>query len=118
MWGFESLLPCQTEPETEGARGVMAWHAERLKNQEMSGGATESRAGALWERVKEHPQRWRGFLHEVRVEIRQVTWPSQHEVAVTTFVVIVAVAFFGLYFFGVDSTVGYLLTRLFNLFKH
>ena len=49
------------------------------------------------------PRRWRSFLHEVRVEMRQVTWPTRHEVIVTTLVVIVAVAFFGIFFFGVDS---------------
>jgi len=96
---------------------VMA-SAERLKNQEMAGGASPSRTGAFWERVKEYPERWRGFLHEVRVEMRQVTWPTRHDVITTTFVVIVAVAFFGVFFFGVDSTVGYVLQRIFNLFKH
>jgi len=70
----------------------MALHAERLKA--TSGDAPESRTGALWERIKEHPKRWGEFLHEVRVELRQVTWPTRHEVVVTTFVVIVAVAFF------------------------
>jgi len=96
----------------------MAFQAERLKNQEIAGGASESRLGALWERVKEYPQRWRAFLHEVRVEMRQVTWPTRHDVVVTTFVVIVAVAFFGVFFFGVDNTVSHLLTYLFKLFKH
>jgi preprotein translocase subunit SecE len=94
----------------------MALHAERLKA--TSGDAPESRTGALWERIKEHPKRWGEFLHEVRVELRQVTWPTRHEVIVTTFVVIVAVAFFGVFFFGVDSTVGWLLNRLFTIFKH
>ena len=94
----------------------MALHAERLKA--TSGDAPESRTGALWERIKEHPKRWGEFLHEVRVELRQVTWPTRHEVIVTTFVVIVAVAFFGVFFFGVDSTVGWILNRLFNTFKH
>src|SRR5260370_38050971 len=56
----------------------MALHAERLKA--MSGEAPESRAGALWERIKQHPKRWGEFLHEVRVELRQVTWPTRHEV--------------------------------------
>jgi preprotein translocase subunit SecE len=28
------------------------------------------------------------------------------------------VAFFGVFFFGVDSTVGWLLNRLFTIFKH
>ena len=94
----------------------MALHAERLKA--MSGEAPESSSGALWERIKQHPKRWGEFLHEVRVEMRQVTWPTRHEVVVTTFVVIVAVAFFGAFFFGVDSTVGWVLNRLFTIFKH
>jgi preprotein translocase SecE subunit len=85
----------------------MALHAERLKA--TSGDAPESRTGALWERIKEHPKRWGEFLHEVRVELRQVTWPTRHEVVVTTF---------GVFFFGVDSTVGWLLNRLFTIFKH
>src|SRR2546427_12723923 len=93
----------------------MALQAERLKA--MSGEAPESRTGALWERIKQHPKRWSEFLHEVRVELRQVTWPTRHEVVVTTFVVIVAVAFFGVYFFGVDRPVGWVLSRPFNLCK-
>jgi preprotein translocase subunit SecE len=99
----------------------MALGAERLKTMSvktMSGEVPESRGGALWERLKQHPQRWGEFLHEVRVEMRQVTWPSRHEVMVTTFVVITAVAFFGVFFFGVDSTVGWLLNRIFTIFKH
>jgi preprotein translocase subunit SecE len=95
----------------------MALQAERLRNQAMSSGGEESRSGAFFDRIKEIPQRWRSQLHDVRIEMRQVTWPSRHEVVVTTFVVIVAVAFFGVYFFGVDSTVGYVLTKLFNFFK-
>ena len=91
--------------------------AERLKNQEMSGGAPESRIHALWEGIKERPRRWGEFLHEVRVEMRQVTWPSRDAVIATTGVVIVAVAFFGFFFFGVDSTVGYLIERVFNIFR-
>ncbi len=77
----------------------MALHAERLKA--MSGEAPESRAGALWDRIKQHPKRWGEFLHEVRVELRQVTWPTRHEVVVTTFVVFIVVGFFaGLLFRG------------------
>jgi preprotein translocase SecE subunit len=92
--------------------------AERLKNREISRGASETESGAFWERLKEHPKHWGEFLHDVRVEMRQVTWPTQHEVVVTTFVVIVAVAFFGLFFFGVDNTVLWVTTHIFNLFKH
>jgi len=95
----------------------MALQAERLKTQAMSNEESGPRSNALWERIMDHPRRWREFLHEVRVEMRQVTWPSQHEVVTTTFVVIVAVAFFGAFFFGVDSTVGYVLQRVFSFFK-
>jgi preprotein translocase subunit SecE len=106
----------------------MASQAERLKNQEIAGGASESRANTLAERIKgflrtllervtTYPQRLREYLHEVRVEMRQVTWPSREQVMATTFVVIVAVGFFGLFFFGVDSTVGYVLERVFNYFR-
>jgi preprotein translocase subunit SecE len=138
MWGFESLLPCQQIERGLRVRAVLAardnnvqpglglWGTEvmasaerlKLKNQEMAGGDSESRGGAFWERVKAYPERWRGFLHEVRVEMRQVTWPTRHDVIVTTFVVIVAVAFFAVFFFGVDSTVSYVLQRVFALFKH
>ena len=89
--------------------------------QEMSGGDSGGRAAEpLWRSASRNmsPDRWRTFLHEVRVELRRVTWPTRHDVIVTTFVVIVAVAFFGVFFFGVDSTVGYLLQRLFSFFKH
>jgi preprotein translocase subunit SecE len=99
----------------------MASQAERLKNQEMTGGASESRAGGWFsgaiDALKAYPRRLREYLHEVRIEMHQVTWPSREQVMSTTFVVIVAVAFFGFFFFGVDSTVGYVLERLFNYFK-
>ena len=95
----------------------MALQAERLKNQGMPGGASETESSAFWERLKERPRRWRGFLHDVRVEMRQVTWPTRHEVITTTFVVIVAVAFFGIFFFFVDSAVTYALNGVYSLFK-
>jgi preprotein translocase subunit SecE len=106
----------------------MTSQAERLKNQEIAGGATESHVGSLGERgkgavrafgerVTAYPRRLREYLHDVRVELRQVTWPSREQVTATTLVVLAAVAFFGLFFFGVDSTVGYVLERVFNYFR-
>jgi preprotein translocase subunit SecE len=73
---------------------------------------------SAFERFGEFPKRWRSFLHEVRVEMRQVTWPTRHEVLVTTWVVIVTVAFFGVYFFGVDSAVSWMVQRIIKLFGH
>ena len=73
---------------------------------------------SAFERFGEMPRRWRTFLHEVRVEMRQVTWPTRREVFVTTWVVMVTVAFFGLFFFGVDSGVSWLVQRVIKLFGH
>ena len=39
------------------------------------------------------------FLHDVRVEMKQVNWPSRLDVWSTTIVVIVTVAFFACSFF-------------------
>jgi preprotein translocase subunit SecE len=71
-----------------------------------------------FENFGEYPRRWRTFLHEVRVEMRQVTWPTRHEVFVTTWVVIVTVAFFGVYFYGVDSGAYWIVQHLTKLFAH
>jgi preprotein translocase subunit SecE len=53
----------------------------------------------------------------VRVEMRQVNWPSRADVISTTVVVAVTVAFFGVYFFLVDSGFSYLIQRVLKYFK-
>jgi len=73
---------------------------------------------SFFDNLGEAPRRWRGFLHDVRVEMRQVTWPTRHEVFVTTWVVIVTVAFFGFYFFGVDSAASWIVQRAIKFFGH
>ena len=57
-------------------------------------------------KIVSYPKRFRAFLHEVRVELRQVNWPSRQEVWSTTIVVTITVAFFGLYFFATDTVFG------------
>ncbi len=44
----------------------------------------------------------RGFLTEVRTELKKVTWPSRQEVRSTTLVVIATSIFFGFYLWGLD----------------
>ena len=82
------------------------------------GNGGENAVTATFEKLSEYPRRWRSFLHEVRIEMRQVTWPTRHEVFVTTWVVIVTVAFFGVFFFGVDSTASWLVQRVIKIFVH
>ena len=64
-----------------------------------------------------YPQRLRSFLHDVRVDMKQVNWPSRADVISTTVVVAVTVAFFGIYFFLVDSGFSYLIQRVLKYFK-
>ncbi len=71
---------------------------------------------AAFEKIGEYPRQWRSFLHDVRVEMRQVTWPTRREVFVTTWVVIVTVAFFGVFFFGVDSAASWFVQRVIKFF--
>ena len=61
-------------------------------------------------------QRTRGFLTEVRNEMKRVTWPSNREVYATTVVVILTSAFFGLYLFGVDIALNKGAEWIFNRF--
>ena len=70
------------------------------------------------EKLGEYPRRWRAFLHEVRVEMRQVTWPTRREVFITTWVVMITVAFFGVFFFGVDSAASWIVQHILKLFAH
>ena len=68
------------------------------------------KVGAQWQRL-------RSFFHDVRVEMRKVNWPSRADVISTTVVVAVTVAFFGVYFFLVDSGFSYLIQRVLKYFK-
>ena len=56
----------------------------------------------------------RGFLAEVRTEMKRVTWPSSREVYATTVVVILVSAFFGLYLFGLDVVLNWVMTTVFQ----
>ena len=56
----------------------------------------------------------RGFLTEVRNEMRRVTWPSRKEVYATTVVVIITSAFFGLYLFGLDILLNAVVNWIFR----
>jgi preprotein translocase subunit SecE len=52
------------------------------------------------------------FLSDVRGEMRKVVTPSRKDVEATTFVVIVAVFIFGVYFFVVDWIFAFGMDRL------
>ena len=43
------------------------------------------------------------FLHDVRAELKRVSWPTMTHVQNSTLITLVAVAFFAVYLFGVDQ---------------
>lgn len=58
----------------------------------------------------------REFLHDVRVEMKQVTWPNRDDVVSTTGVVIATVAFFGVFLAIVEWLAQKGLDRLLSYF--
>jgi preprotein translocase SecE subunit len=64
-----------------------------------------------------YPKRLRNYLHDVRVEMRQVNWPSRLDVWSTTIVVTVTVAFFGVYFWLTDLVFSHLYVLVNGYFK-
>ncbi len=95
----------------------MSTQPTKVKNEEARGGGPSFQVPGPVQRLAEYPRRMRQFLHEVRVEMKQVTWPTRNDVYATTAVVIVTVGFFAVYFFAVDGGVGYLVQQVFELFK-
>jgi preprotein translocase subunit SecE len=54
----------------------------------------------------------------VRLEMKLVNWPSREDVISTTMVVIVTVAFFGIYFLFADTICSKAVSWLINYAKH
>ena len=94
----------------------MATQAVKVKNEESQGNAITSAASDVKERVTGSYEGISEFLHDTRVELKQVTWPSKQDVISTTGVVIVTVAFFGVFLAAVDWLVQIGVSRLFKLF--
>ena len=92
--------------------------AVRVKDEEQqgSGGPSFKMPGPV-NRVGDSFRRFRQFLHEVRVELKNVTWPTPTDVRATTIVVIVTVLFFGVYLFGVDRFVSWVVDLVLQRFN-
>ena len=79
--------------------------AAKVKNGESQGNAITGAAAGVGEKVSGTIANSREFLHDVRVEMKQVTWPSREDVVATTWVVVATVAFFGVFLAVVDKLV-------------
>jgi preprotein translocase subunit SecE len=127
MWGFKSLLPCQP-CRAEGWRAVRRDFDQTRSVYEMAQAAklnkeeSEHRVNgfsllAPVDKLVQYPRRLRTFLHDVRVEMKQVNWPSRASVWSTTIVVIVTVGFFAVFFFMTDSILSKAEDWLFHFVK-
>jgi preprotein translocase subunit SecE len=88
---------------------MAATQAVKVKNE-------ESRGSDLKERVTGTVADGREFLHDVRLEMKQVTWPSRDDVVSTTSVVIATVFFFGIFLAVVDWLVQRGVSYIFKVF--
>jgi preprotein translocase subunit SecE len=84
----------------------------KVNNEESQGGMGSELAGKVTGTVAST----REFLHDTRVEMKQVTWPSREDVVSTTWVVVVTVAFFGVFLWLVDLGVQHAVQAIFKKF--
>lgn len=94
----------------------MATHAVKVKNDESGSNAITGAAAGIGQRVSGTVADTREFMHDVRVEMKQVTWPSKDDVVSTTTVVIATVFFFGLFLAVVDWLVQRGVAYVFKIF--
>ena len=52
------------------------------------------------------------FLHDVRAELKRVSWPNVTHVQNTTIITLIAVIFFSVYLFAVDQALSRLIVGL------
>ena len=52
------------------------------------------------------------YLHDVRAELKRVSWPSATHVQNTTIITLIAVIFFAVYLFAVDQALSRLILGL------
>jgi len=90
--------------------------AVKVKNGDSQGNAITGAASGLGEKVTGSIEGTKEFLHDVRVEVKQVTWPSREDVISTTGVVIATVAFFGVFLAIVEKLAQLGLDRLLKYF--
>ena len=88
----ESELPEESGPEKEPERASQP--AQRTQ------GSARRRGGPVQ------------FVRDVQLEMKRVSWPSRSEVVSTTVICLLAVVFFGLFLWGVDSLLSLFFTTL------
>lgn len=107
-WGEKAKQRSVAEPSNKGIEKKMAKAAVATTG----GGST-----TIVDRGRSWLDRTKGFLTDVRAEMKKVNYPNVKEVRATTVVVIITVFIFGLYFYVIDSVIQFGLDHLLKLFK-
>jgi preprotein translocase subunit SecE len=94
----------------------MATQAAKVKNEESQGNAITGAAAGIGGRISGSYHDAGDFLHDVRVEMKQVTWPSRDDVVSTTGIVIATVFFFALFLAVTDWLVNRGVQYIFKIF--
>lgn len=94
----------------------MATQSVKVKNEESGGNAIAGAVTGIGESVTGKLASTQEFLHDVRVEMKQVTWPSREDVVSTTTVVIATVFFFGVFLAITDWLVNRGVSYIFKMF--
>ena len=94
----------------------MTTQAVKVKDGESQGNAITGAAAGVGEKISGTISNTREFLHDVRVEMKQVTWPSREDVVSTTGVVVATVFFFGVFLTVVDWLVQKGVTYILKVF--
>lgn len=81
-----------------------------------SGGASSAVSGFL-ARLGSYPKQFRQFVHESRVELKHVSWPTKDDVKSTTVVVVITIFVFGAFLFVVDMVSSWIVQRVLGVFK-
>ena len=86
---------------------------KEVQQQMAAGGAGAPGPQGPVEKVRSFPARTVQFVHDVRMEMRNVTWPTWKDVQATTLVVLIATFFFGFYLgAALDVPIAKLMTWL------
>ncbi len=55
------------------------------------------------------------FINQVKVEAKKIVWPTGRETMMTTVMVLIMTSLLGVFFFGIDSFFGWVVTMLLQL---
>ena len=92
------------------AKTALAEQSKETRSKDL--GTVENKPNALMGQVTGRYEEARGFLSDVRAEMRKVVTPSRKEVQATTTVVLATVFIFAFYFWVVDEVFSFGLGKL------